>query len=302
MKFLIVISFLISCIFASLESDELLKIGNELIELDDHHKNVILVLGNTGSGKSTLLKWIAGDDTKLKSVETGEGTGHFLVEDGNERIGSSANSKAIYPELVMNNKTNTAFYDCPGFSDTRNASQNIANTFFMKKLTDFADGVKIIFVVSEKSVKKGGDPIDFMKMMRHASGLIKDFNKFRNSIAVVVTKVTNVKKEGVLVSDEKIIEQIANYFHEVSDDMESKLKDLNNSETDNILYRKSIDLLKILQTKEGEKYERIGIFRRPNEPGLFSDIEFYKKEKKSIEEILNNDLVYEKKSNDDFVY
>ncbi|GFY49027.1 uncharacterized protein TNIN_391931 [Trichonephila inaurata madagascariensis] len=67
---------------------ELLEEGEQEIMLRDDYKNVTLVLGNTGSGKSTFTQWIAGDNSKLISVEVKEGTGEYIIEDNN-RIGNS---------------------------------------------------------------------------------------------------------------------------------------------------------------------------------------------------------------------
>jgi len=127
---------------------QLLKEGEEKIQISDQYKNITLVLGNTGAGKTTFMQWIAGDNDKLIAKEVTKGSGEYIIEDGN-RIGSSTiKSKTVFPELVIHSETNTAFYDCPGFSDTRSTSKDIATTYFIKKLTDHAEQIKMVFVVS----------------------------------------------------------------------------------------------------------------------------------------------------------
>ncbi|GFY45512.1 uncharacterized protein TNIN_165371 [Trichonephila inaurata madagascariensis] len=201
---------------------DLLKKGEINIELSDQHKSVILILGNTGSGKSTFTQWLAGDNSKLIAVETNKGTGEFIIKDNNRIGNSTIKSKTVFPELVIDPDTNSAYYDCPGFSDT-NTANDIATTYFIKKVIDYADSVKLVFLASHPSVRKGVDRLDFMKLMKHATDLVKDVAKFRNSIALVATKVDNQyvrqDKSFVLVESEKVIEAIADFLREVEKDL-----------------------------------------------------------------------------------
>ncbi|MCX4084124.1 hypothetical protein N7281_04580 [Rickettsia hoogstraalii] len=162
---------------------DLLRSGEQEIKLSSEYKDVVLVLGNTGAGKTTFTQWIAGDNNKLIAKEVAEGTGEFLIEDNNRISNSTIKSKTIFPELVIDTKINTAYYDCPGFSDTRSTNNDIATTYFIKKIVDYTDSVKMIFVVSYPSVRKGVDRQDFMKLVRHITDLVKDIDKFQNSIA-----------------------------------------------------------------------------------------------------------------------
>lgn len=150
---------------------KVLREGEERIALSES-KNAILVLGNTGAGKSTLALFLT--EVELVSIRGNGGT--YLIKDMNEKISSESTikSKTVFPELMVDNKTNTALYDCPGFSDTRSTSYDIAATYFIKKIADHLESVKIIFVVSHTSLIKANDRHDFMRLAKHVTNLVKN--------------------------------------------------------------------------------------------------------------------------------
>ncbi|GFU18336.1 uncharacterized protein TNCV_1980241 [Trichonephila clavipes] len=281
---------------------DLLKKGETNIELSEEHKSVILILGNTGSGKSTFTQWLAGDNSKLIAIETNKGTGEFIIKDDNRIGNSTIKSKTVFPELVIDPDTNSAYYDCPGFSDT-NTANDIATTYFIKKVIDYADSVKLVFLANHPSVRKGVDRLDFMKLMKHATDLVKDVDKFRNSIALVATKVDNQyvrqDKSFVLVDSEKVIEAIADFLREVEQDL-NRMKVT--ATKDQTFYEKVIKFVSVLVEKVDGHYSRIGIFRRPDEPGPLSNSTLMQEGKEHVQRIIHEKLRFIKKDNDDFGY
>ncbi|CAL1286293.1 unnamed protein product [Larinioides sclopetarius] len=285
---------------------DLLEKGEKEIKLDEKYKDVILILGNTGSGKSTFTQWVAGDNTKMISKETEEGTGEYIIEDHNRISDSTLKSKTVFPELVVDAKTNAAYYDCPGFSDTQGSSHDIATTYFIKKVLDYSESVKMIFTISHPSVRKGVDRQDFMKLVRHVTDLVKDVEKFNNSIAIVATKVDNqyIKqgKDFVLVEDDKVIVAISHFLQESKQYLEASLKRASLSEREKRFYENAMKFVDILLEKEGETYSKIGVFRRPDMPGPVSDIPLLQKGKHDIERIVHQKLNFTAKNDEDFGY
>jgi energy-coupling factor transporter ATP-binding protein EcfA2 len=276
------------------ESENFIKFGGK--------NESVLVFGNTGAGKSTFLQWFAGDNSKLISREIREGSGEFIIVDGNDKIGSSTlNSKTIFPELISTGSTD--FYDFPGFSDSRRTSHEIATTYFMKKICDRAKSVKLVFVTSYSSVRKGVDKQNFQKLLKHVTGLINDIDKFKNSIALVVTKVENriFKQNGNFktVSDGIVIETIADFIQVAKEDMQSKLTGEVSPQNQKFL-ENSVKLCDILLTKDNGQHSRIGVFRRPHESGPISEIELLQDGKRHIEKIINENLAFTAKVDDDF--
>ena len=134
----------------------------------------------------------------------------ILIRDKNDRIGSDfVKSKTIFPELMINPENNMAFYDCPGFRDTRrrNASIEFVNTIFLKKITDHARTIKVVMVVNYFSVRKGGTRDDFLNLLTSTLGLLRPIKKFENSVALIATKVEVVR------SPQRTVNVIASYLN-----------------------------------------------------------------------------------------
>jgi hypothetical protein len=264
---------------------QLLDEGERKIQLSERYKSVSLVLGNTGAGRSTFVQWIAGDIDKLIAKEEYESKGEYLIECGNRIGNSTLQSMTIFPEFVVHPVTNTAFYDCPGFSDTRNTSKEISAAYFIKKVTDYVEHVKLIFIVNHSSVSKAVDRQDFLKLLRHATDFIKDVDKYQRSIAIVVTKVDNmlikIGRSYQLVPDETVIGAIGYFLEGVKQLLRERQKCISGEEKK--FCTQALKFLNVLLSKNGEHYSRIGIFRRPYEPGPLSNISLLQEGKKRIE-------------------
>jgi hypothetical protein len=273
--------------------------GKKQIKFSEN-KNLILILGNIGSGKSAFTQWIAGDNSKLISKEINQG--EFIIEDGNRIGNSTLESKTIFPELVEYNKN--IYYDCPGFDDSKSTSLDLAKTYFIKKMADYSENIKIIFVINYYSVKTSADQEDFLKLIRHSIELLKDINKFKESFSIVVSKVDNqYVKDGdkfKLVSDSTIKKSISNYLIDIKKGLEKKIKIT--STLDKEFCEDAIKFIDILLVKNDEDFTRIGLFRRPNELGPLSEIELLKNGKKSIEKLINEDLKFTERKEHQFGY
>lgn len=164
---------------------QFIEAGNAQIDFTKQ-KQVSFVMGISGSGKSTLLQFLFGDNSQLLAVDVG---GEIIISDNQIRIGSGTKSKTSIPELIVDRNTSGAYYDCPGFKDTRNASINIATSYFLKKLFDNADEVKLIFVIAHTKVRTGVDRGGFLTLLNQAVNMLSDVEKFSNGIVLVVTKI-----------------------------------------------------------------------------------------------------------------
>lgn len=255
-------------------------------------RDVVLVLGNTGSGKSTLTLLLTG--VELIAIETDEGSDEFVVKDKNRLISSpeqTTQSQTIIPNLLIDSEYHTSYYDCAGFENSKGLEHDISVTYLIQKLLQYADSVKFVFTVAYSSVKIGGDRHDFKKLARHATALIKNLDKFRNAIALVVTKVETKISNGQIVNDEKIIENIAKFLNQTLSDL--------NSENEAIR-EKITNFIKILLQKDGDKFNRIQILRTPTKSGSFNEMPLQMEERFAIRSMLNNTIQNVYKENNDF--
>lgn len=260
-------------------------------------KNIVPIFGMTGSGKTTFGLHQTGAD--IISIEI-SGTGEFILKDKLNRISNDATikSKTIVPELMIDQQSGTAYFDCPGFSDTRGIEYDLSVVYFIKKLLEFAESVKFVFTIASSSVRMSGDRHEFMELARYATTLIKDIEKFRNGIAMVVTKVPN----ELHVDDQTFINRTIYFLNKtkislISDNNGTAITNVEREFNENVI--KFID---ILMEKRGNNYTRIAIFRLASESGPINRMAIFQQEKQDISTIINQNIQYVEKDNSDFRY
>ena len=116
-------------------------------------KEAVIVIGETGSGKSTLINYLAG--AKLTSVKQIKPPRIVIKADqqvGDIQIVSGAVSGTAVPDKFFDEKTGITYFDCPGFGDTRGPEQDIANGFYIKKVFDVAEKIKVVIVIDANSL------------------------------------------------------------------------------------------------------------------------------------------------------
>ncbi|XP_065208956.1 uncharacterized protein LOC135837566 [Planococcus citri] len=221
-------------------------------------RDVVLVLGNTGAGKSVFTRAIAGYDTALKSIE--EGVYYTIKNPYNENDGKSfVTSSTIFPDQVQDNSTGIVYYDFPGFQDTRGMAHDITTTYFIKKIVDSAERVKLLLLVNHSSLTIAGTRDDFTTLLSHIIKFVTNIEKYQDGIALIATKVQLPFK-----SDDQIISAIAKFIETVKQNLQEQV--------DNPKAFNMIKLLNILLQQDGNMYSKIAIFRTPETEGYLSHI------------------------------
>ncbi|KAF7990945.1 hypothetical protein HCN44_000750 [Aphidius gifuensis] len=245
--------------------------------------NIILLLGLSGAGKSTLAQYLFGNNSNLISVAKKnswcEATGDFYIEDKAKKIGhNSVLSHTELPDLLIDPETNIPIYDCPGFSDTRDPEHDISGAYFIKAVTDKAKTSKFIFVVNYNSVTIGANREEFMTLARHATNMINNISKYRESIALVATKIKDDK------SDKQRIIAITDFLQGVR----RTLKNTNKEPSVQLF----IDILLTTSGPNNRDYTRIGFMPKFDTEGPLIDMPVVQAHKKSLRTIIYRNMVH----------
>ena len=276
----------------------LLESGLKKITLTDQ-KDIVLVLGKTGSGKSAFSQWLIGDDSKLMAEKIG--AGRYKISDTEDKVAGLFESKTITPDIFYGLLNKTVFYDCPGFAENRGFSHDISQSFFIKMLTDHAERLKFVLIVNYEDLKIGETKTGFTDLLRFVTGLNKNIGNYKDSFAIVATKV-DIEEDAEKGAEEEIIDDIGNFILECRQHLvyESKTWDNNSIE-----WKRNNEMTKLtdaLLTKNQKGYSKIGLFRMPQRQGLLSENEFLKKDKKLCTKIVYETLEFSQKRNEDFGY
>lgn len=302
----------IICVNSDSESDSVSEILNFWKEQEDQlilgtKKDIVVFLGDTGSGKSALISLLT--VAELKSVETYIGSAAFNIVDSIGRVtrNSTVISQTLVPEFIMDRESDVAYFDCPGFKDTRGAKYDITITYLIRKLLEFADSVKLVFVISHSSVSSGGDRHGILELAKHANHLIKNLEKFSDAIGLVVTKVENTRipnENGTFtfVNDEKTIEGIHKFLEQAQEALKGLNKKSDTPPYDRQINEMGIKFIDILLRKGVDEQSRIGIFRKPLKAGSISDMPLLQSERDAIKRQINRNLKFIEKADGDFGY
>lgn len=279
------------------ETMRFLKAGEAALETDDNFRDVTMFIGNTGTGKSTLTLFVTKDLADLESMKKGA---YYIKYKYEDVIGNSTTvSQTIYPKLYID-KSNLAYYDCPGYDDTRNMSLKIAATYFVKRVVDHAASLKFVLVTNYDSVHVAGSRSEFSSLITHLQQFMKNITNYKDSIALVATKVANeptvIDGQMTLVPDDEVIRSIADFLREYQAEMmKNPLAPFN---------KVALQLLDILLTSRdnGITYDKIGLFRKPMQTGKLNTIKAFVDEKEAIRTMIISNMVYSPRNKEDFGY
>lgn len=268
----------------------------------NNRKDIVLLMGITGSGKSTLGVLLT--EPEMLEVFEDEMTGDVKLLDKKHRISENATitSKTLVPELMTEESSGTAYYDCPGFSDTRGLYFDLTSAYFLRRLLEFADAIKFVFVASHESVKITGSRNNFINLAKHVTTLVKDITKYRNGTALAVTKVTQNRKSRKL-GPQILVNGIVDFLRETKKELATMKINNDTSSMDSETNEKITNFVDILlECDDKNEFKRISILRQPEEQGSVAKIKTMQEDREAFKNVIINNLQYVTKGDNDFAY
>lgn len=256
-------------------------------------RDIVLLLGISGDGVSSTASFLVDDD--LVAEESSEDPDLLSIFDINNRIGHIANkSKTSLPELMIDPVSGTAYYDCPGFLDTRGSEYEISTANLLNKLFNFANSFKVVFVMNQWTLESTEYLFHFTELIKHAISL--DFEGFSDNTAVILTNAMedyHIEEDiSIALSDDEITKKVAKYLSDCAEGAESVLEEPDATDHERHFYSKAIKFIKPLLTKQNDKFQRIGVFRSPVVTGRLNDMEVLQEEKIRLNEMINENLEF----------
>lgn len=257
-------------------------------------EDIIVLLGASGHGKTATISLLVNDE--LESYE-------FFIIDANGRINSE---ESFIPELRIDYESNATFYDCPSFDHSQGPQYQVAIAYFLNQLLNSANSIKLVLVVDFAWVEPDESLYFFYTMIENVIHLIKDVEKYSDGIAMVVTKVTGDYEtqvdNAVWNDDAEIVDNVARFLKEMRKMLKEELDDEEYPQNERDLKTQALALTEILLKKQHDKYERIGVIRKPDETGLLDDMEEFQNEKIRLKEIIYENIEYVPKDDTEFGY
>lgn len=260
---------------------------NNSEKIDEIH----LLVGTTGSGKTTVAKFLI-DDPSLISKETTAGSREFIICDGTDEISSMISSQTSVPKMYP--RANRVYCDCPGFDDNMSNLADIFGMGLIKEVAEKERRVKLIVVVNYDSLRIGVERNAFLDVVRNVCSLVKNVEKIRDSILLVVSKVGNEGVRDGVRGSEEIVVGILGYLKAVIGHMKER-RCAARAKKDRLFYTTGLKLVSSILEKR-----RVVIFRRPKEPGFLNGLE-WKEQRKGIEGSLES-IGFVKVNKNDFGY
>lgn len=237
------------------ETFEFINETQNQLELSTN-KNIILVIGSEQSDKLLLLHYVAGDYSKISSIESDGGETEYRIFDGidAENKTNGTRSEFLVSEMIVDEKENV-YYILPVFKEFQNETEEIASAFRAKSVIENANNVKIVLVVNCTFFI---DDLD--RLLTHTMKLIKNIDRYNNSVSLVVSNVPSYwrKKEWSLETFEESVKNSTAKF----------LRSYRSVLQENGMNEAKIQWIDILLSN----LSKMSVFWRPDTAGAFNEI------------------------------
>lgn len=291
--------------------------------LDDHidelqfpkHQDIVFVYGTADSNKTLLISFIT--DAEIEAIETEPCSGNFTFVDKDGPINHYAPN--IVPDLITHlltdKKRGVNYYILPDFNVSTDVRTDLTVSHLMQRSLHFATGVKFMLTLSYATTTKS-KPVanrEVAYLIRKATTLITDIDKYSEAISLVVTNVDPLTEQSNQslcrnqsdfdCMDREKIRAVISLLRATRDELEWNLHTFSPKES--IAVRDDIKLIDILTREnesDNEEIKKIKIFRLASETGSVQNMPILQYEMVEIKSMIQRDTNYISSEKQDFVF
>jgi energy-coupling factor transporter ATP-binding protein EcfA2 len=177
----------------------------------------LFFLGNTGSGKSTLINYLVGCEMeKREGADFGALEDVVVVKETSSikecaKIGHYPESETLIPALIQHK--NQAYYDCPGFLDSRGPEIQVANMVNILNAFHASQQVRLIVLVNFHSLEadKGGGLKKTVNICQQFFADQRRITQNQGSLLFGITKIPKRRAGKQPVSLEELKKTLRSY-------------------------------------------------------------------------------------------
>lgn len=245
-------------------------------------EEVIVVLGDTGLEKTLLTLLLANEKLNIKKTSSGQ----FQI---NGRLGALDEKPSFIPKLITDKKSILDYYILPDWSLADDAKHEISIFYHTRRVLQFARRVKFVFTIDYQAVKGAAQPTAAQKckiteFLTTATKLIKNLDKYRDAIGLVVLNVENNPNS----SDTVLLNNIAAKFLKMRTEFTTQPK--------------VTQFINILMQKERGSFSKLALLRSANATGDVNGIPWMQSARQTIAFLVHANLQYVQRANADFGY
>lgn len=205
---------------ASLE--ELILSGYKSVEAS-RGKNCVFFLGNTQAGKSTLINYLIGCKiikSKISGKEVAMVEGEEILKIGHDLT----KSETFLPQIVQNKELPFAYYDCPGFQDSRGEKAVFCTNIVTHFAIEFSSSIQAIaIVVGYNTIAGENRGKSFQDLIITLTNLISNVAGIEGSILFFITKAPPK------ITKQDIVDTITQFHDELWESYIQPLNKTNNN-------------------------------------------------------------------------
>lgn len=160
---------------------------NKHVNENNSYPAITVVLGTTGGGKSTLINYLVGSKIHVR-WDQDQQEAILEIPKPIMKVCHGLDSCTFAPEFYEDKTQNLVYLDCPGFLDSKGVVHEILNALSIQKAIKCASKVNFIVTVTEAAISTRVGITELKSTIDSLESFAKDFEKFQDSILLVITK------------------------------------------------------------------------------------------------------------------